>query len=80
MPPHTTHVLQPTYVVTFCLPKKQFRVAKSAIIIHQATIHQVVFTKGEHMLSLLKHPREAELCREKVVATWKVTGYVPFTL
>ena len=31
------------------------------------------------MLHLLNFPWEAALYREKVAATWEVTGYVPFT-
>ena len=74
------HVLQPKDVVTFRLLKKQLWEAKVALIINQATTRQVVGINGEHMLRLLKRPWEADLYREKVVAAWKVTGYVPFTL
>ena len=74
-----THVLQPEYVVTLRPLKNQFQGAKSVLIIHQAMAHQLVVIKGEHMLCLLKNIWEAEFCREKVVAVWKVTGYAPFT-
>ena len=40
---------------------------------------QVVGIKSEHMLRLLKRLWEAALCREKVVVTLKVIGYVPLT-
>ena len=72
-------MLQPKYIVTFLPLKKQLRLAKAALIIHQDMTHQVVGIKGEHMLRLPNRPWEAYFFREKVVAVWKVTGYLPFT-
>ena len=72
-------MLQPEDVVKFCLLKKHFRADKSMLIIHQAMTHQVIDIKGDHMLRLLKRPWEVAFCREEVLATWKVAGYVPLT-